>query len=258
MASGSGSETTDLASIDNHWKFPCNHDAAEPPATAYDRITTIKVSEGSTSREFLVYRGVLCFHSELFKRAFNSNFKEGDLDVYEVTDYKIVTFEMFYNWINTGIPTIGLKQMDKYYQALDLYIFTDFYTIPSLKNCAIEAHMCVYLGKRATDLTSIKAIYERTPENSPLRKLLVDIRVDWYSFKTLKTFVAGWGFDFAADIIEASRARSVVPGVGSGDMTRDQWTKRMRGDFCTRYHDHTVLESVDQKDVDADSQMETD
>jgi hypothetical protein len=67
--------------------IPCSSPYPRPPASAYDKILTLKVGKpGHDPQFFRFYRGVLCHYSEYFKTMLNSDFREGGSGTLDVKD----------------------------------------------------------------------------------------------------------------------------------------------------------------------------
>ncbi|KAJ4292771.1 hypothetical protein N0V90_009434 [Kalmusia sp. IMI 367209] len=227
--------------------IPCNHPPPpKPPATAYDYIMAIQVTQGSIKKDFCVYRSVLCFHSKVFDKALNGPFKEGGSDVYEMKDCAIETFEMFFNWMNTGVASTTDKGEDlNEQQAVDLFVFADFYGILALTNDALEIYFRSFAKKWKVEYGAIKSIYDRTPENSNLRRLAVDILTDVSVFENFRTVVttSGFSIDFMLDVLETFRDKKMVPGSYMSLRVNgcEGWKRIMKAKFCAQYHDHAQV-----------------
>ncbi|KAF3048987.1 hypothetical protein E8E11_009621 [Didymella keratinophila] len=73
-----------------------------PPATVYDMIIQVIVGKDAP-RTFQVHKGLLCYFSEYFARAFNNkNWQESEDGVVRLVDDDAQTFQLFYNWLYTG------------------------------------------------------------------------------------------------------------------------------------------------------------
>jgi hypothetical protein len=166
----------------------------------------------TTDKGFLTYRGLLCFHSEFFNCALNGPFREGGSDVYRVTDCKIKTFAMFYNWMNTGAVSIDTKgEKLKETDVVDLYTFADFYAIPTLKNHTMELYFLLAHKNDGINFAAIRSIYKHTLEHCPMRKLGVDILTDTWNLAELRDLCAD-SVDLAMDLLEAYEAKQIIPG----------------------------------------------
>ncbi|KAL1612844.1 hypothetical protein SLS60_001074 [Paraconiothyrium brasiliense] len=212
--------------------------------TAYDNMMTIQVTQGTRKKKFRVYRGVLCFHSDFFDHALNGAFGARGLYFYEVMDCTIETFQIFYDWTNTGVQDKKLSDQ----QAFDLFLFADFYAIPALKNRALESYHCSFLDSWTFSFSLIQSVYLYTMDGSSLRKLTVDQVVKTLVFETVKEDLSGRGMpeECLLDIIQAcGLKRFITSPQFDRDLHRYQqegWIAGMRMNFCHRYHDHVEAE----------------
>jgi hypothetical protein len=201
--------------------------------------------EPRTEKKFCIYRGVLCFHSDFFNRALNGAFREGGAYFHEVKDCTIEIFQFFYDWINTGVQDKTLSGG----QAIDLFVFADYYAIPALKNVALNGYLQHSIAKWKYSVHDLRSAYLKTVENSPLRKLASDIAVDVWKFNDVTRnalsginlpeecfldMIQGLHHHACCEGTEAHRTRTVFG--------KTRWVNTMRADFCERYHDHHEAE----------------
>lgn len=143
--------------------------------------------DATVTKDFPVYRGLLCFHSDFFNNALNGPFKEGGSVIYTVTDCSIRTFTLFFNWMNAGVVSLGMDEehspteIDEI-DAVLLYVFADFYAIPALKNGALGIYLMTAAQNSVVEFRAIHTMYEHTPESSLLKKLVLDVLVDTWEF----------------------------------------------------------------------------
>lgn len=204
---------------------------------AYDSISVIKVTEKSVKKEFPVYRGVLCFHSEFFKRALSDRWQNGSASVYNIEDTKIAIFEMFFNWMNTDHLLEDKKSIDHSKQTVELYKFADFYAIPSLKNRAMEAFFHSVSENKIFNMGEVASIYKHTTQHDLFRKLVVDLAVDTYRFDPPSVKDKENAYEFLMEVIMASRAKKTAPGLGR-PVPWKEWKGSMAENFCAQYHYH--------------------
>jgi hypothetical protein len=210
--------------------------------TAYDNIITIQVTEGPrTRRKFRIYRGVLCFHSDFYNRALNGAFRESGTHFHEVKNCTIEIFQIFYDWINTGVQGKTLSRG----QAIDLFVFADFYVIPALKNVALEAFFQNYVEKWKLSALDLRSAYLKTVGDSPLRNLVSDLVVDTIEFdRATSERLSGRSLpeECFLDMLQRFSLRSHGEDAKARcrlvDLGKDGWRNNMRAHFCERYHDH--------------------
>jgi len=66
-----------------------------------DELVTILVKGTLTSKEFKVHKGFAVHYSPVFKSAFNSSFKEGRTQTYELEDTTKGAVQLLVEWIYT-------------------------------------------------------------------------------------------------------------------------------------------------------------
>ena len=206
-------------------------------------MMTIQVIQGpGTTKKFGVHRGVLCFHSDFFNRSLNGAFKESGSYSYDVKDCKMETFQVFYDWINTGVQFRKLSSQ----QAIDLFVFADFYAVPVLKNRALEAFHRYAYDQWEIDFEVLQSVYLQTVKNSSLRKLAMDGVVETWSFQAIEENLSGVPEECLLDMLQACSLKRFVGGSETGgnslDIGKYAWDNKVRTTFCDRYHDHNKAE----------------
>lgn len=208
-------------------------------------MMTILVTQGpSHKKEFRIYRGVLCFHSEFFNRALNGTFSEGGSDFYEVKNCTIKTFEIFYDWMNTS----AVGEMLWGEQIIELFVFADFYAILALKNRAVESFFRGYLSAWKVYPSKLKLIHTTTAEKSTLRKLAVDLAVHTWARSSFGLTLAKYDLpvEIILDLFQGVIDTRVHGGPQYGYATKPfgmkGWKDYMRRYFCNRYHEHISAE----------------
>ena len=161
-------------------------------------IVIVKV--GPSKTPFNMHRGLLCNAAPYFKAAFNGNFTEAKSAVLELPEEDVVIFKRFQLWVYTNKLVLststfkmpferfslrmllimfrnriyGLQEDTDSNLSVGLYIFGELRGIPVLQNATID----LLIDKQATEnivpTTLLHRVYENPPENSPLRKPLVD------------------------------------------------------------------------------------
>lgn len=138
-------------------------------------MMTIRVNEahaaGIPTKDFLVYRGLLCFYSGFFDCALNGHFKETSSSGYEVNDCTIKIFTIFFYWLNTSrvaFDTLGDPPDER--DIVDLYIFADFYAVLQLKNRALEILFSTYMAQGYI-IFSVVSIYDWTSQADAMKNL---------------------------------------------------------------------------------------
>ena len=212
-------------------------------------MVTILLTNGEDRILYHMYRGVLCFYSKEFKRMLDDPAKEGDGIIYEIRNCCWEKFEMFYNWVNTGIASITTEDAgpvsvsNRREQAVNLYEFATFYSIRALKNCAVDIYYDCYLKNGEMRSSEIDAIYDYTPKSCTMRLLVVDLMLQNYRFDDRGN--NDLPSAFLLDIMEASYDRKMVVGDPRASLYAPVVNGRelsTEPDFCQYYHDHSTSE----------------
>jgi hypothetical protein len=205
-------------------------------------MMTVFIGEDKAFK-FEIYRGILCFHSEYFKKLLDGPFMEGGSNEHCLTDVSYETITMFFTWICTGTVTDSLGQSDSDLSNTDivnLYVFADFHMVQQLKNRAVELFFSRLARTFSVDMYCTIEMYEETSEGSPIRKLHVDILMDLFDFDGRRADLRSLLKDFIIDLFEGHRKRKTAPGslMGVHGGGRHDWIKRKRATFCKDYHEH--------------------
>lgn len=143
-------------------------------------MVQVKVGPEKT---FIIHKGLLCNSAEYCKATFEGGFKESQTQFLELPEEDPVMFSHFQLWLYSGnILESHETAKDISWKVLtDLYFFGEARGIPSLQNEAID--VCIYKSTASNVIPTlqINRVYENTPENSPLRRLLVD----WMTFDAI-------------------------------------------------------------------------
>ncbi|KAL8948426.1 MAG: hypothetical protein Q9222_005392 [Ikaeria aurantiellina] len=143
----------------------------------FDKTVTIKV--GPEAKEFIVHRALLCHHSSYFKAALADHWKEGQQGLIELKDGNPEIFGRFCLWLYWG------KIMEDHEAVTDIpwdtltacYLLAEMRDVPMMQNAVIDL---LIRKTQATNLLPTREqrhVWEQTTENSPLRKMIVDITV---------------------------------------------------------------------------------
>jgi hypothetical protein len=203
-------------------------------------MITIVVGQGSAIQNFQVHRGLLCYHSGLFKRLLNGPFKHNDS--HALPTEKPATFQLFYDWLYSGevVYDEATELLPK--TIVELYFFADAHMVQQLKDRALELYFLRFLKdwEAPQDLTRI--VYEKTAGASSMRKVHVDILIETFGFENLREYIDDDPKEFFIDLLEACRDRQVSPGSCSAFIKFTQWIEEKKARFCELYHEHPALE----------------
>lgn len=153
-----------------------DHIFKKPRVTRESLGAVVQVKVGP-EKTFVNHKGILCRSAAYFKAALEGEFKESKDEVLELPEDDPVVFSHFELWLYTGnileshesVEDIGWDILTK------IYLFGDARGIPELQNEAIDLYIDKNHAIHEIATNQLNFIYENTLENSPLRKLLVDI-----------------------------------------------------------------------------------
>jgi hypothetical protein len=193
-------------------------------------------------QEFQMHRGLLCYHSEYFKKLLNGLFREGGSNKHTLADVNKDTFTMFYNWTYTGTVTNSTGTSDAgltFYDIVNIYVFADYHMVQQLKNRASELFFLRMVKEWVVQLDITSKLYEVTTEMSLLRKLHVNICLDTYGFENFRADACYVPKDFYVDLVERCQELETVPGFAPGLKSgEDKWITKTKSCFCDKYHEH--------------------
>ncbi|KAF2660665.1 hypothetical protein K491DRAFT_570699, partial [Lophiostoma macrostomum CBS 122681] len=158
---------------------------------------TVRVGGGSNQEEFIVHEGFVCGRSEFFRRALNGNWRASEDRIVELPHRKPEIFALWLNHAYTNqIPTkddtelrgITKDKFDiivqkEYRDLCELYVLCEELVDSQAQRAIIDAMFAVAHIRhghhwRVPSAQNIRLIYEGTPEQSPIRKLMVDLWSD--------------------------------------------------------------------------------
>ncbi|KAK4692431.1 hypothetical protein P7C71_g4776, partial [Lecanoromycetidae sp. Uapishka_2] len=138
---------------------------------------TVSVLVGLEQQVFTIHKNLLCEASSYFRAALSGNFREAKDQKITMEEEDVTTFKHFQYWLYTRnlLMSQETKNDIDWNVLTGLFILGEVRGIPHLQNAAIDG----IIAKRATSdwtpLDQIRRIYDNTPENSPIRRLFVDI-----------------------------------------------------------------------------------
>ena len=149
--------------------------------------TPVALLVGPEKRVFYLHRGLLCSVSDYFNTALHSGFKETEEQKIELPEEDPEVVERFQLWLYTKsiLDHDETVQNIDYPIYVDLYVFAESRLIPKLQNEAINA--IIRKGSIDGTISTNSAIYRKTIDSSPIRRLTVDRTVRLGALNT-------WGF----------------------------------------------------------------
>lgn len=170
--------------------------------TALNIKVGVKSEVKDNQEEYVVHAELLCYYSPFFKAATSGNWAEAKTGVVHLPDDDPRVFEVFQDWIYGARLGLMSGQDVDTSLLLALWVFGDKVQVPGFQNAAIEAlrdRTCN--PPRQFKLKDIKFAFENTAEESPLRKIIIDLYVwessidgsisNWLDEAYPKSFIAG-------------------------------------------------------------------
>ena len=131
---------------------------------------------GHAKTVFKIHKQLLLNSSPYFKAVFDGNFIEAKEQTLDLPDEDVIVFKRFQLWLYTNyILERGeeLKEIN-YITLVKLYIFGDMCGIPDLQNAAFDILINKKAKEKSLPGSILSLVYEKTPEDSSLRRLCVD------------------------------------------------------------------------------------
>lgn len=146
--------------------------------------------------------------------------------------------------MNTGASSIEQEDLDAealYTQAIDLFVFADFYVIPVAKNYATDLFFGTLVTTWRLGWPILSQVYNKLYD-CEMKKLAVHMFTETRCGSVnLKDIVAEHDLtlEMVVDIYEAHREKKLAPGADSPLAAgKRAWLSHFEEDFCERYHDH--------------------
>lgn len=136
----------------------------------------VRVKVGANKTLFKLHRQILCNVAPYFEAAFKGGFVEAKDQVLELPKEDPAMFEHFELWVYTGnfLAKEDSEANISWASLLGLYIFGEICEIPDLQNAAIDVLIDKQSSEKTIPTSRLPWVYDNTPEDSSLRRLLVD------------------------------------------------------------------------------------
>lgn len=206
----------------------------------------MSVKVGPSQKEYQVHKGLLCYHSEYFRGAFEGGFQESKDGVANLETENVVVFDAVFRWLYTG------KLLDQEYKfdltqrlssrlLCETYVFAEARGIPTLKNAIINIMVPLASKQNVVLHEHAEYIYSNTPDNDKLRALLVDLMTRNGAVNTAAYFNDStkniYPLAFLFDICKAA------VGPANAQKISTEALNRGKVNWCD-YHDHTHINAA--------------
>lgn len=155
------------------------------PCFSYDYNNTVSVLVGKEEQEFTVHKDAICAKSKFFKAACSERWSGlrssgGKQKPMKLPETSVRDFQTYVHWIYTSqieVESEAARKKQKDY--LYVYILGDVLDDYQLRNAVMEKLMSsLEMLPTQPRPTTIEHVYQHTPVGSPLRKLLIDRRIN--------------------------------------------------------------------------------
>ena len=137
----------------------------------------VLVRVGPEKSVFRFHQKLICDVAPYFEAAFTGNFKEEAEGCLDLPTEDVEMFKHFELWVYTGkiLATWKTPKDIKFQTLVKIYLFGEVRGIPELQNSAMDLIIEKFGIEDRFPTSTLQIVYENSPSNSLLRKLLVDI-----------------------------------------------------------------------------------
>lgn len=173
----------------------------------------VYVLVGADKKRFAIYKGLICHHSKVFRRALNDSSLAASNKGIELWNVSPAIFELIYIWLNHGEFTQSVGGHDipcTTTQITWLYIYGEKLGMPKLCNKAVDVLVQSYRneGIRPLDLSQI---YQHTPLTFAFAKTRLDLIHD----RPIANMASSWKCEAGRLVVSRVLVRH-LPGSSPG------------------------------------------
>ncbi|KAL8854542.1 MAG: hypothetical protein Q9221_000577 [Calogaya cf. arnoldii] len=142
-----------------------------------DEVITIILENG---KQIYIHKGLLCHHSPVFRAMLKHDWKEKQEKIVTLKyEKKNGPFKRFMLWLyyGTAIDNDETIESIPMQTPMDCYFLADRWDVPAMQNNIVDTIIRKAQAIDRIPCGSQRYIWENTPEQSPLRKLLEDMTV---------------------------------------------------------------------------------
>lgn len=151
----------------------------------------------------MVHDTILCACSRFFQAACTGLFKEAYEKTVRLPEIEPCHFESFLVWLYTqSLHHVQQRDVDRHYKALfELYFLGEKLQVRTLKNAIVDATIALEQSSAFVPCTEqVRLVFEQTPRDNPLRRLLVDMHAWDVEPKFMVEHEDWFGKDFLLDL----------------------------------------------------------
>lgn len=168
----------------------------------------------------MIHKQVACEHSEVWDRAFNSTFIEGQTQTYRIEDADPETFRLLTQWVyqekfehahsrdpssrHNGDPDLVIQCMEEDGVLLHIWVLAEKYLIRRLQNYTMRV---LYSKSLVCDLhlisDDLRYVFNNTGEGSALRRFVIEQGCCGKTDSIHRQFLLSYPVEVLVDIILA-------------------------------------------------------
>jgi hypothetical protein len=143
---------------------------------SFDYHTTTSILVGTEEKRFIIHNAFICPRSKFFRAACSERCSESK--IIRLPEVSADDFRLYAHWVYNSTIDVGVEDVEETQDnCLRMYILGDVLDDYRLRNAAMELLIDSLTSTTQPSPETVWDVYERTPEGSPLRKLLVDWRI---------------------------------------------------------------------------------
>ena len=165
---------------------------------------------GEEAFPLVIHKQMICEHSVFFQTAMKKEWQEGQDRTIPLPDDRVEVVSLYVQWtyydriLSHGNPTMAERDSAELDRLIDAFVFGDKDQDGRFRDAVLDALVACASTPDTAGMTwfpamsAVKKAYQRTPEGSPLRRLLVDL---WARHAMEKWLGADMVPEFLSDLV---------------------------------------------------------
>ncbi|KAJ9622750.1 hypothetical protein H2203_006401 [Taxawa tesnikishii (nom. ined.)] len=154
-------------------------------------------------------KGALTFYSGYFRAALDpvSGFEESRQPTISLEEHTPTCFEVFRHWIYTRkLRDHGGNEGEKIASTdlCKLWVSGDYLRAPMFQNTVMDAIIDRFTTQKKIPTCLMKDIYRKIPEQSPLRRIIIEFVARRFSKQAIAESRERWSADSLLDLLQAT------------------------------------------------------
>lgn len=194
--------------------------------TRFDDSIIIEIGTGTTRKTYPMLASLITTRSKFFQKALSAELKEAQESVVKLPEEDPLTFELYLHYMYHGDFPVATVGADEYgcaetLQLARLYVFAEQLQDTKTKNATLKAFVAATFKRRVNNrwyspfAASVRTVYERTPPNSPMRRMLVDLYTA-YADEAWRDCMNVMPDEFVRELLSSFLTNSKAPGALPG------------------------------------------